>query len=133
MRPVARLVDVMTPFPHSVEAGEPLVEARRRMRDLGVRHLPVTEHGRLVGILTDRDIKLVLGPDFDYPRPGELKVSDAYAEPYVAEESTPLTDVLDEMTARHIGSALATRGGELVGIFTAMDACRQLAARLRSS
>ena len=31
------------------------------------------------------------------------------------------------MAERHIGSALVTRGGKLVGIFTTTDACRALA------
>jgi hypothetical protein len=33
---------------------------------------------------------------------------------------------------RHIGSALVTRNGRLVGIFTAADACRILCGHLRA-
>ena len=127
------LKDVMTPFPHSVDLQVPLVEARRLMRSKNIRHLPVTRQGSLVGILTDRDIKLVLGPDFDYPSPRELTVNDAYAEPYMADEDTPLTEVLNEMVKRHIGSAIATRKGHLAGVFTAVDACRELALRVASN
>jgi CBS domain-containing protein len=35
------------------------------------------------------------------------------------------------MAERHLGSALVTRGGKLVGIFTTTDACRALARLLR--
>ena len=34
------------------------------------------------------------------------------------------------MVDAHIGATLVTRSGRLAGIYTAMDACRQLAARL---
>jgi hypothetical protein len=34
------------------------------MRAHNFRHLPVTLAGEIVGMLTDRDIKLVLGPEF---------------------------------------------------------------------
>jgi CBS domain-containing protein len=37
------------------------------MREHRFRHLPVMSGGEIVGVLTDRDIKLVLGPDFGSP------------------------------------------------------------------
>jgi CBS domain-containing protein len=39
--------------------------------------------------------------------------------------------VVAEMAARHIGSAIVLRHGRLVGVFTAVDACRLLAEFLR--
>ena len=53
---------VMTAFPHSIEADAPLRRARRRMEELEIRHLPVAREGRLVGVLTDRDLKRALDP-----------------------------------------------------------------------
>jgi CBS domain-containing protein len=50
--------DVMTPNPRSVEAGQPVLEAARLMRDEDVGLAPVVEGGRLVGTLTDRDITI---------------------------------------------------------------------------
>lgn len=120
----------MTKCPHSVDVGESLIEARRLMRHHNIRHLPVLRHGEPLGLLSDRDANLVLGPDFDYPSPRTLTVTDAYAEPYIADEQTPLEEALGTMVARHIGSTLITRNGQLSGIFTAMDACRVLAERL---
>jgi hypothetical protein len=40
------------------------------------------------------------------------------------DSSDPLDHVLEHMAAKHIGSALVTKHGHLVGIFTATDACR---------
>lgn len=126
--------DHMTPCPDTVAIDAPLVEARRFMQRQRIRHLPVVDGERLAGLLTDRDIKLVLGPDFDYPPPAELKVRDAYAEnAYVVDEAAPLEEVAAHMAEHHIGSALVKRRGDLCGIFTATDALRVLAEVLREA
>jgi acetoin utilization protein AcuB len=124
----------MTAFPLSIDLQAPLLEARRVMLEHHVHHLPVTSRGELVGIVTDRDIKLILGPEFDYPNPRELRIEDAYMpEPYTVELDTPLADVVTTMAERHIGAALVTRHGKLAGIFTATDACRCLGELLRDA
>jgi acetoin utilization protein AcuB len=121
----------MTEFPYSVEISAPLMEAQDFMRAHKIRHLPVTDDGVLIGIVTDRDIKLLFGPDFQYPDPDELKVSDAVVEQsYVADVDTPLESVLEHMAEHHIGSALVTENGELQGIFTSTEACRAFAVYL---
>jgi acetoin utilization protein AcuB len=123
---------VMTPFPYAVELGAPLLEARRMMLEHHVRHLPVTSAHRPCGIITDRDIKLLLGPELDYPDPRTLSVEDAYvADPYEVDVNTPLSTVLLEMAHRHIGAVIVTGHGRLAGIFTATDACRTFGEWLR--
>jgi acetoin utilization protein AcuB len=104
------------------------------MRKHSFRHLPVTSAGEIVGMLTDRDIKLILGPEFDYPREAELKVRDAYVEhPCIVPASTPVGSVAQTMADKHIGSAIVVKGNKLVGIFTVTDACRALAEVLKIS
>jgi acetoin utilization protein AcuB len=123
-----QVVAFMTPFPYSVDVDAPLAQARQLMREHDFRHLPVTSGGKLVGVLTDRDIKLILGPDFGSPNEGDLKVRDAYVEqPCVVAASAPLAKVARIMADRHIGSAIVTKNDRLVGIFTVTDACRALA------
>jgi acetoin utilization protein AcuB len=132
MRHEPLVKSVMTPFPHSVAIDAPLLEARRLMLEHHVRHLPVTKDHELKGIITDRDIKLLLGPEMDYPNPRELTVEDAYvANLYVVDINAPLSDVALEMAKRHIGATLVTGHGRLAGIFTASDACRVLGEWLR--
>jgi CBS domain-containing protein len=93
----------------------------------------VTDNGQLAGIITDRDIKLLLGPELGSPDPKELTVEDAYvAESYVVDLETPLVDVLAAMIEHHLGAALVTGHGRLAGIFTAVDACRVLHDDLKS-
>jgi len=52
--------DLMTKEPLTVSLDTPVVEARRTMVDRRIRHLLVTDGGRLAGIVTDRDIRLNL-------------------------------------------------------------------------
>jgi acetoin utilization protein AcuB len=47
----------MTPDPVTVTAATPIAEASRLMKGHGIRHLPVLEGDRLVGIVSDRDLK----------------------------------------------------------------------------
>jgi acetoin utilization protein AcuB len=118
----------MTPFPYSVDVETPVDEAERFMREHKIRHLPVMEKGVLKGVITDRDIKLMLGPDFAYPNPRELKVGNAMIEDcYTVELATPLVAVLRHMAEHRLGSALVTRHGKLAGVFTVTDACRAFA------
>ena len=51
-----QIVDIMTPDPRTVQAQDTLQSAAQLMDELNVGVLPVTEGGRVVGILTDRDI-----------------------------------------------------------------------------
>jgi len=123
-----QVIAFMTPFPYSIDVDAPLKEAHKLMREHHFRHLPVTRADAIVGVLTDRDIKLVLGPDFAYPDEEELTVRDAYVErPCVVPASTPVAIVARTMAENHIGSAIVTKNDKLVGIFTVTDACRALA------
>jgi acetoin utilization protein AcuB len=47
----------MTGDPQTVSATTPVMEAMNRLREGGFRRLPVVREGRLVGIVTDRDLK----------------------------------------------------------------------------
>jgi CBS domain-containing protein len=51
-----RLRDVMTPQPQTIDVAESAGKALQMMRDGGFRHLPVTQKGQLLGIVSIRDI-----------------------------------------------------------------------------
>jgi acetoin utilization protein AcuB len=123
----------MTPQPQTIRPGAPLEEARSLMEQKGIRHLPVTdEKGAVVGIVSERDLTLVMG--LDGLNPARFVVMDVcHPRPYVVDPDTSLAVVAKEMATRHIGSAIVAGGGKLLGIFTTVDACRELAARLSSA
>jgi CBS domain-containing protein len=50
------LDEVMTANPDTIPPSALAIDALRRMQDGGYRHLPIVERGRLVGIVSRRDI-----------------------------------------------------------------------------
>ena len=124
---------VMTPFPHSIGLDQEIKKAAAMMHDLNVRHLPVQEGGKLVGVISDRDIKYA--SDWNELKPGALKIEDVYTpNPYVVEPSADLRQVLIHMVKEQIGCTLvANNGNKLLGIFTTTDACKYLAYLLEES
>ena len=132
MRHLPTIKSVMTTFPYSVEVDTPLHDAKQFMREHRIRHLPVTENHELVGVVSDRDIKLYLGPDFDYPSERDTRVRDVYLDhPYIVDLNERLDIVLKVMAEKHIGSVLVTRHDKLVGVFTSTDACKSFSEYLR--
>jgi acetoin utilization protein AcuB len=132
MNRVPLLKTVMTPFPWWVGIDEPLLTAREMMRQHKVRHLPVKDNGRLVSVVTDRDLKFALDPELGMPPRESLRVRDVCVfTAYIVDIETRLEVVLDTMAERRIGSALVTKDDKLVGIVTSPDICRARAALIR--
>ena len=124
---------VMTPFPYVVQVDESVLTARVLMVEHQVRHLPVKDGNTLLGVLTDRDLKRALDPSLGLSPKAELFVRDVFVpDAYVVDVGEPLDSVLDRLSSQHIGSALVTKNGRLVGIFTLTDAARLYCRHLRS-
>ena len=115
---------VMTPFPHSVRIDESIETARQTMRAQSIRHLAVTDEGRLVGVISARELELAAGARVV----GDAQLAGAY----VVELTEPLDRVLLAMSRSHLGSTLVVKRGKLVGIFTTSDACRIFGECLRN-
>jgi acetoin utilization protein AcuB len=118
----------MTPFPWSIEASRAVEEAWQMMADHGIRHLPVTAEGELIGIVSGRDLGLAMDARLGAPHAAGVTVGElCERDPFVVDLSTPVEFVARELAERRLGSALVVRQGKLVGIFTTTDACRLLA------
>lgn len=52
--------DLMTVIPYSVTPSTPLRRVIEMMKSEGCRQFPVLKNGELVGIITDRDVRLVM-------------------------------------------------------------------------
>jgi acetoin utilization protein AcuB len=113
----------MTPNPHCIGGDQSLAAAHSRMRDLKVRHLPVLAGGRLVGILSERDLLFAEG----FPRidAANARVDEAMTQAvYVVPPERPVGEVAATMAERRYGCAVVAREGHVVGIFTTTDALR---------
>lgn len=122
----------MTPFPYHVKADDPISEVERLMADHGIRHLPVEEEGRVVGIISERDLHHLVNPALPPRDHRRIRARDILVpQPYVVEMTAPLDEVVSEMSRRRIGSAIVVRDGRLAGILSATDVCRVLAEILR--
>jgi acetoin utilization protein AcuB len=120
----------MTPTPHTISTRQTLAEAHQAMRERGVRHLPVVVDGRVVGVVSQRDLYLLetlRGVDV-----GRELVEEAMSdEPFVVAPDASLDEVAEAMANSKHGSALVVDGAMLVGIFTSTDALRALVALVR--
>jgi acetoin utilization protein AcuB len=115
---------------HSVTSRHTLAEAHQAMRERGVRHLPVIDDGKLVGVVSQRDLYLLETlKGVDAAR--ELVEEAMTSEPFVVGPDAPLDEVAEQMAQRRHGSALVLEGDTLVGIFTTTDALKALVAVLR--
>lgn len=128
MKQMPQIHKFMTAFPHSIGRDIPLDTALSLMREYRIRHLPVQDGGRLIGILTDRDIKLAAS----FADEHGVRVEDVMTpDPYTASPDAPLDRVVSEMAEHKYGCAVVRQdNGKVVGIFTAVDALRVLSETL---
>jgi CBS domain-containing protein len=112
--------ETMTAQPTSVERSQSIVEAARIMRDQDVGSLPVIEEGRLIGVITDRDIVIRLVAESRDP--AVATVADAHSgEPVTVEPDHELDQALTLMARHQIRRLPVTEGDRLVGILTQAD------------
>jgi acetoin utilization protein AcuB len=120
----------MTANPVVISSDRTLAEAHRLMRDKKIRHLPVVDDGRLVGVVSQRDLYLL--ETLHTVSPDAERVREAMtAEPYTVAPDAALEQVALQMAEHKYGSAIVLERGVVVGLFTTVDALRALAGVLR--
>jgi acetoin utilization protein AcuB len=125
MQTSPEIISIMTPLPHSIEASRSIHEAKAIMDVEQIRHLPVTSEARLVGMLSERELRLAYAIGATQNSTAPLNVGDVCnLEAYVTDFETPISEVLTELIEKKIASALITRNGKLVGIVTNTDIYR---------
>jgi acetoin utilization protein AcuB len=121
----------MTPFPFFIDIDASVAEARSVMREHEIHHLPVTEDGTLIGVLSERELSLLEATRrIEADAPGSVRDA-CVRDVFVVDVDTPLDEVLSAMAERHLGSALVVKNRKLAGILTSSDACRLFAEALR--
>jgi len=129
--------ELMTGGPITVAPDTPVVEARQLMVKERIRHLLVVEDARLVGIVTDRDIRLNL--------PSQATSLSVWEVNYLLAKLTvekimsktvitvgPDRDAADAarlMLEHRIGGLPVLDGGRVIGILTETDIVRAFVQR----
>lgn len=122
-----------TPDPLTAEENTSIEELSKMMKENGIRHLPIVRDKRVVGIISDRDLRLV-----SCLSSGEktlVQASDIMAhDPVTVDSQTSLDEVAFAMSQNKIGSVIVNEDGEkFLGIFTVTDALNALIEIARSA
>jgi acetoin utilization protein AcuB len=128
----------MTATPQTVSSKTPVMEAMQLLRKGGYRRLPVVDGGKLVGIVTDRDLKEAT--------PSKATTLSVYELNYLLSKLTvhdvmvtsvitvtpeePVENAALLMEEHKISGLPVVSGGALQGIFTITDMLRAIVAML---
>lgn len=114
--------DIMRSPVVGVPPATTLADAYRRMREKGIRHLPVLDGERLVGVVTDRDLRLATSVLAPVPFPADSSVAAVMcAEPLTADAQDAVEDAARVMRERKIGCLPVVEDGRVIGIITGID------------
>jgi acetoin utilization protein AcuB len=114
--------DIMTSPVVVISPDISLQDAYQTMQDKGIRHLPVLDGEKLVGVITDRDLRLATSALARIPFPPGAKVSAVMCRsPFTADPADPVEDAARTMREKKIGCLPVTDNDRLVGIITGLD------------
>ena len=114
----------MTPAPWTLDEGETVERAAELFRIHHIRHLPILRRGRLAGMLSERDMFVAA----QFAQTHGLAVGILMApDPIVVAPDATLTSVADKLWRLREGVAVVVGAGQVLGVFTAVDALRVLA------
>jgi acetoin utilization protein AcuB len=130
--------DHMSPDPILVAPGDTLRKTRQLIKDHGLRRFPVVEDGRLVGIVTDRDVRQA---DISSAVMQERRYVDYVLDriqvrgimtpnPITVAPGAPIKEAAYIILENKIGGLPVVDGGQLVGIITETDLIKALIAML---
>lgn len=106
----------MTRNPVTVQPGDSVALAAAKMKARNFRRLPVVDEGRLVGIISQYDLKDYCGR-FDTT----LVKAAMTPDPVTVSPAATLEHAMSRLLKHKIGALPVVDAGELVGIITAAD------------
>jgi acetoin utilization protein AcuB len=124
--------DAMTAGPVTVDRRTTLAEALKIMEERGFRHLPVVDDKKLIGLVSERELRALENMQ-GFNSAGCTVEDFSLVPPYAVAPGALVREVAAEMADRKLGSAAVVEAGEIVGVFTTIDALRLLARLLSES
>jgi CBS domain-containing protein len=117
--------DVMTSNPCTVDAGQSVAYAAKMMREEDVGLAPIVEGGKLIGMLTDRDIAIRVVAEGRSP--DQVKVADVASKKVVTiDPQQDLEEALRIMGKHQVRRlAVVEEDGKLVGVVAQADIARE--------
>ena len=123
------VAEIMTPNPVTVTPRNAIRTAVNLMREVGCRRLPVVDRGRLVGIITDRDLRraanspiVVREQWYDNFILDHIEVGSCMTpNPLTIEPSATIAEAARTMRDHKIGGLPVVIDGQLTGIITETD------------
>ena len=127
-----RVRDVMSGSPVTIPPSMSVYEAHTLMQQRKVRHLPVLKDGCLVGIVSDRDIRLVLPSSATSLAVWEIrplldKLTVGEMMTYFVMTTAPdrlMTEAVGRMLGHRVGALPVVENRRVVGILTRTDVLR---------
>jgi CBS domain-containing protein len=130
---------MMSPTPLAAHADDRVITTAAKMVRAGVRHVCVVDgEERVIGILSDRDVRQVIGDPRSAVEAGvparvaELRVGSAMtANPRTVAEDAPLSSALDALLTERFGALpVVDEHDRLRGIVSYVDVLRRLSERV---
>jgi acetoin utilization protein AcuB len=106
----------MTKEPITIQPDDLLIRASHKMQAGGFRRLPVVSEAKLVGIITERDLRAHHG-HLDHTKVNGVMTED----PLTVTPATTLEEAAQILLERQIGGLPVVADGRLIGILTASD------------
>lgn len=121
-----------TPDPITATEDMTIDDLSRLMQKHGIRHLPVVRNGAVVGVISDRDVRLVAG--LTVPEKLQVQAADIMAaDPLTVSAAAPLDEVALAMSEKKVGSVIVKdEDDQFLGIFTVTDALNALIEIVRA-
>lgn len=117
--------DIMSSRPITVSGSDSLDELMRTMEHNQVRHLPVMDGEKVLGVLSDRDLLAATGWRSEEVRDGTETAGELLlAPPICCSPDDSVVMVAVDLTSRQIGCMPVIEDDKLVGIVTEMDLLR---------
>lgn len=118
-----RVKDIMKRDIRTIAPDRSLFEASEQMRIRGIRHLVVTEHGQMIGVVSNRDLAAITHHELE-----QVRVRDVMQNRIVTiDPNATIAQAANKMRGNNVGSLpVLDHDDTLVGIVTTTDLLEHL-------